>query len=264
MTQRRRAPRVTYDPLLYSLVHAGTPGDLSFYLARTAGAERVLELGVGYGRVMSVLARAGRHVTGIDLHRGLLALAEAEVAKLPWAARARTRLLHGDMTELPRLLAAEERFDAVIIPYSGLWCLLDDDAVRACLRGARSLMREGACLLLDAYAGDSFHDECVPQDQDDDQLDEVAVIVAGDKGYDVYEKSSWDRDKQRLLATYVYAATDGSAQHSFQIDQRYLLRAQLEGLLEESGFEVQEVWGDFEGCPYSDASDILALQARAR
>ncbi len=255
---------MTYDPLLYSLVHAGTPGDIAFYLERTHGAERVLELGVGYGRVMTSLARAGRHVTGIDLHPGLLALASQHVARLPEVARLRTQLLHGDMSKLELSIPAQASFDCVIIPYSGLWCLLDDEAVRACLNGARKLLKPGGRLLLDAYAGDSFHDECIPQDQDDDQLDEVAVIVADHKGYDVYEKSTWDRAKQRLLATYVYAATEGSERLSFQIDQRYLLQEQLNALLAQSGYEIEHVWGDFEGCPYSEASDIIALQARVR
>jgi len=253
---------VNYDPLLYSLVHAGTPGDLGFYLERTRDAEQVLELGVGYGRVMAVLSRAGCCVTGIDLHPGLLGLARERIAELPESVRKRTQLLEGDMCSLERSLPAGSLFDSVIIPYSGLWCLLDDDAVRACLDGVRRVLKPGGRLLLDAYAGDSFHDECTPQDQDDDLLDEVAVVVADGKGYDVYEKSSWDRDKQRLLATYVYEAVDGSERHSFQIDQRYLLRHQLERLLEESGFVVEQVWGDFEGCPYSDESDIIAVEAR--
>jgi SAM-dependent methyltransferase len=262
--ETRRARAVNYDPLLYSLVHVGTPGDIAFYLERTQPGEHVLELGVGYGRVMSALAAKGRYVTGVDLHPGLLALAARHMADLPEATRARTQLLQGDMTKLDLTIPAGASFDCVIIPYTGLWCLLDDDAVLACLNDARRRLKPGGRLLLDAYAGDSFHDECIPQDQDDEQLDEVAVIVAGNKGYDVYEKSSWDRARQRLLATYVYAATDGSEQHSFQIDQRYLLRQQLEALVERSGLVLHAVWGDFEGCPYSESSEIIALEARVR
>lgn len=253
-----------YNPLLYSLVHAGNPGDLSFYLAKTAGLERVLELGVGYGRVMCELASAGRQVTGVDVHRGLLALAEQRLSILPEEARLRTRLVEGDMTALGLALPGEPLFDAVLIPYSGLWCLLDDAAVRACLQGARRLLKRGGRLLLDAYAGDGFHATCEPEDQSDAQLDPVAVIVADDKGYDVYERSSWDRGAQRLLATYVYAATDGSERLAFDIHQRYLLRPQLETLLLQCGFDLQGVWGDFEGGPYDEDSEILALEARAR
>lgn len=253
-----------YDPLLYSLVHAGTPGDLAFYLSRTQESERLLELGVGYGRVMTTLAAAGRYVTGVDLHPGLLEMARERVATLPFAARRRARLIEGDMRSLPQVLDEGSQFDCVIIPYSGLWCLLDDAAVRQCLSGARQVLSAGGRLLLDAYAGDSFHDECTPQDQDDELLDEVAVIVANGKGYDVYEKSTWDRERQRLLATYVYDAVDGSEHHQFQIDQRYLLRQQLEGLLGECGFVVEQVWGDFDGCPYSHESDIIAIEARLR
>jgi len=258
------APDVQYDALLYSLVHAGNPGDLPFYLSRTRPEQHVLELGVGYGRVMSALAQAERRVTGIDLHTGLLDLARQKLAGLPRSVQTRVSLLEGNMTTLDRTLPSVLGFDAVIIPYSGLWCLLDDDAVRACLMGARRRLQRGGLLLLDAYAADGFHTECTPQDQSDAQLDEVCTIVAGDRAYDVYERSIWDRERQRLIATYVYAATDGSERHSFSIDQRYLLRDQLERLLIECGFAISQIWGDFDGAPYTHDSDILALEAVAR
>ncbi len=252
-----------YDPLLYSLVHAGNDGDLDFYVARTAGAGRVLELGVGYGRVLGRLAREGRSITGIDRDPGLLALARREVARLPRTARRRTRLVEGDMTALSQALPGKPCFDCVIIPYSGLWCLLDDAAVRACLNGVRALLLPGGRLLLDAYAGDGFHAECTPRDHSDAQLDQVAVIVADGRGYDVHERSLWDREKQRLLATYVYTATDGGDQRSFDIHQRYLLRAQLEALLAASGFARPDIWGDFEGLPYTLDSELIVVQAVA-
>jgi len=255
---------VEYDALLYSLVHAGNPGDLTFYLDRTKQGQRVLELGVGYGRVMRVLSRAGRHVTGIDLHPGLLSLARKQEAALPEVLRAHTQLLAGDMTALDEVLPSQQSFEVVIIPYSGLWCLLDDDAVRACLKGARRRLPRGGRLLLDAYAGDGFHAACTPADQSDAQLDEVCTIVAGERAYDVYERSIWDRERQRLLATYVYAATDGSERRSYDIDQRYLLRHQLEGLLTECGFAIERVAGDFDGTPHTDESDFIVVEASAR
>ncbi len=260
---QRVAPDVEYDALLYSIVHAGNPGDLPFYLRRTEVGQHVLELGVGYGRVMSALAAADRRVTGLDLHTGLLNLARQKLAALSTSIQARVSLFEGDMTALDQALPSVLSFDAVIIPYSGLWCLLDDDAVRACLRGARRRLQRGGTLLLDAYAADGFHAECTPQDQSDAQLDEVCTIVAGDRAYDVYERSLWDRDRQRLLATYVYAATDGSERLSFSIDQRYLLRDQLERLLIDCGFAISHIWGDFDGAPYTPDSDILALEAVA-
>ena len=44
-----------YDRRLYASVHRGNPGDVGFYERLCAEARTVLELGCGYGRVLSRL-----------------------------------------------------------------------------------------------------------------------------------------------------------------------------------------------------------------
>jgi SAM-dependent methyltransferase len=239
-------------------VHRGNPGDVAYYLERCKGAPRVLELGVGYGRVMRELLRAGHHVTGVDLHQGLLGMAREAVAALPPPLRARATLLEGDMTKL----SFRGAFERVIIPYSGLYCLLDQAALLACLRGARRALCKGGKLLLDAYAADGFHYDSEPDDQSDDQRDEVASIERGARRYRVYERSSWDRDRQILIATYSYVDEQTGDEQEHAIIQRYVLLPELESLLSRAGFALERVCGDFAGAAYDDASDHLVVEAR--
>ncbi len=42
-----------YPPALYAELHVGNPGDLAFYREHCVGASSILELGCGYGRVMT-------------------------------------------------------------------------------------------------------------------------------------------------------------------------------------------------------------------
>lgn len=91
-------------------------GDIETYAGLAASGARVLELGVGSGRVAAALAERGFFVTGVDLARAMLAQAEARRAGLPPEARERLVLKQGDMTCL-HLKAA---FDVVICPYYAL------------------------------------------------------------------------------------------------------------------------------------------------
>jgi SAM-dependent methyltransferase len=249
---------VAYDPRLYALVHTGNVGDVAFYLEQCKGAPRVLELGVGYGRVMRELLRAGHQVTGVDLHEGLLALARSAVAALPPPLRARATLRRGDMTKL----SFAQAFERVVIPHSGLYCLLDDRAVLACLRGARRALAKGGRLILDAYAADAFHHDSTPDDQSDDHRDELTTIEVGERSYRVYEQSSWDRDRQIIVATYAYVDEQTGEEELHAIKQRYLLLPQLEALLGRAGFAIERVCGDFAGAPYDEESDVITVEAR--
>src|ERR1700690_1308585 len=105
---------------LYALTHCGTPGDTAFYARLCEGARRVLELGSGYGRLLSVLARPRRLVVGLELDPELLAAAKRRVRTLPPGKRRSVQLVRGDM----RRFELGPGFDCAILPYNALYCLL--------------------------------------------------------------------------------------------------------------------------------------------
>jgi SAM-dependent methyltransferase len=247
-----------YDPVFYALVHQGNPGDVAFYLQECAGAARILELGCGYGRLSLALAQTGSEVWGIDLHDGLLALAESRRSALDVAAAARVHLSHGDM----RAIQIAGPFDFIIIPFSGLYCLDSDEDVLRCLSSARALLAPNGVLLFDSYAADGFHEECVPEDYAEDTLDHVALIAKEGVAYDVYERSSWDRVQQRLVATYVHVPDGEGETIEHDIAQRYLLSNQVAGLLTQAGFRIEHLWGSFDRGPFGPDSEALIVRAR--
>jgi SAM-dependent methyltransferase len=253
---------MTIDPLFYALVHQGQPGDVALYARVCHGAQRVLELGCGYGRVSVPLAVAGAEVSGVDVHEGLLALAERRSRAEPGAVRARLTWLHGDMRDPP----VQGLFDRVIIPFSGLYCLPDEADVLRCLRAARAHLREGGKLVFDGYAADGFHLDTAPEDHPDDQLDYVALIAVAGVAYDVYERSTWDRDAQRMVATYVHVPDGGAPDDAivYEIPQRYLLSGQVSPLLEAAGFRLDAMYGDFAGAPYDADSELMIVSASVR
>jgi SAM-dependent methyltransferase len=75
--------------------HPALQGDIAFYfdLARRAGGE-ALEIGVGTGRVAVELAKAGIHVTGVDLSAAMLAIGGCIGTRGPAAARMRRHARH--------------------------------------------------------------------------------------------------------------------------------------------------------------------------
>ena len=73
--------------------------DIPFYIELCRGADRILELGTGTGRVAWALAQAGYEVCGLDLSRGMLARAEAKRKRMTSVVQSRCRFVQGDMAE---------------------------------------------------------------------------------------------------------------------------------------------------------------------
>ena len=73
----------------------------------------------------------------------------------------------------------------------------------------------------------------------------VSVEHAG-AAYDVFERSRWDRERQRLDVTYEYIPRGGGAALQGALAHRYLLGSQLEELLDRGGLRLVSMRGDFE------------------
>ncbi len=242
----------SYPADFYAALHTGTPGDLGYYRRACAGANTVLELGCGDGRVLEALDAETTIRHGLDIHPGLLAAAETRL-------RGRVVLHAADM----RSFDIDARFDRILLPFSGVYCLLEDADLEACLARVVQHLAPNGSFILDAYAADEFHHDTDPLDTGDRDWTEIGIVNVGDAPYSVFEQSTWDHRAQRIDVTYrhVPAGGDGGIVDG-TIAQRYLLRDQLRSRLRAAGFTDIELAGGFEGEPSTATSEHWVAQAR--
>jgi SAM-dependent methyltransferase len=122
-----------------ALVGDGGPlaGDVAFYLdcaGRFGGP--VLELGVGTGRVLVPVAKAGYEVVGVDLSPAMLQMARANVRKEPGIA-GRVQLIEADMRDV----SLGRRFALVLVPARA--CSLPAAPASAAARESRCVPLQG-------------------------------------------------------------------------------------------------------------------------
>lgn len=243
---------------LYALTHRGSAGDARFY-AETCRGARVLELGVGYGRLIPALSRVASAVVGLDLDSALLALAREQLRKLSPQCRARVSLVRGDMQRF----ALRQTFDRVIVPYNALYCLLTRRAALACLRTARAHLQEAGELVLDVWSADAFHRAASASGFHDDSGPIVTFRHDG-QTWDVYETSSLRRSRHRIDVLYTYISRQRGTCVQIPIHQRYFTTSELFALVERAGFEAIAHYGDFTGARLTRRSEQVVLRARAR
>jgi SAM-dependent methyltransferase len=244
-----------YPARLYASVHAGNPGDLEFYRRRCAGARSILELGCGDARVLAALAEPGRALVGVDVDAELLELADRRLAA---TVDAEYTLIRADM----RTVELDRRFDRVIIPHGGLYCLLDEAALAATLARVAALLAADGELILDAWAADDFHEQADPDDQDPSWLEPVKAFELDGERYEVLERSCWDKPAQRIDATYLHVRVGDEHAVEGLLRQRYVLAEQLREQLRDAGLELVELRGDFDGSAYDGEAPLMVAVAR--
>lgn len=225
----------------YRALHRGNRGDVEFYRDACREGTSILELGVGSGRVLLDVVGSARDAVGVDRDPALLALAEAERAKRNLE---QVQLVCADMASFD----FERRFDRVLIPYSGFWCL-PPQKKRQCLRAVRRHLSPGGLLLLDVYDASDLacsKDEVI-EEPDYDDWDFLVELQIEQHRYGVFERNVWWPSRQRLRVQYQMQLRDEKVtgavrRHALlELDHYYLFPEQLRELLHRSGFRAHPI-----------------------
>jgi ubiquinone/menaquinone biosynthesis C-methylase UbiE len=213
----------------------------------------VLELGCGTGRVTIPVARAGVRIIGVDRSAGMLAYA----AKRSRRARAgrRPTLLRADIRFLPFRTAA--RFDLVMAPYGILQSLVRESDLAATLTSvARVLAHRGL------FGIDLVPDLPVWKEYRN-KVRFRGVRRGGKSRVMLVESVRQDRAKKLTMFDQEYIERRGRERQSrrFSLVFRTLTVPQMSRRLENAGFRVTAVLGDYDGEPWDARADVWLILA---
>jgi SAM-dependent methyltransferase len=253
-----------YDQIarFYDLTHASLTADFPLILQLASQADGpVLELGCGSGRLLLPLARAGYKVTGLDMSEEMLLRAEARLSQEATAVQQRVTLHQADMTSFS--LPDAPPFGLIIVPYNTLLHLDTRQALIA-LRQAENYLGENGRLFIDL--ANPVDIASTPEDAllslenvlTDPETGELIVHLASNR---------LDTIEQTLHITWIYdvsAPNGGPVRRTVaQSAYHYRYPHQVEMLLQEAGYKLLHLWGDYDQSPYDEASNrLLALAAK--
>jgi SAM-dependent methyltransferase len=256
------AEAVRRDAWIYELIHRGHRGDKLFYRRVCRGAERVLELGCGYGRLLLPIAEVAREVVGVETHPGLVERLEARIAALPPERAARVAVARQDMRgPLPA-----GPFDRVVIPYNGLFCLPSEADQIACLAAARAVVTPGGRLFFDAYVIDeeSLTPGEVGAEPIADEYEHVLTVLAPEGQFDIYEQNVEYPGAQRIDAHFRVVLSDeegGETVFAHSVEHRFLLPTQIEPVLAAAGWRLTSLAGGWRGARFGRRSALMVVEA---
>jgi SAM-dependent methyltransferase len=256
---------------IYDGYFTGVEGDVPFYVEeaqRTLGADAgeaggaVLELGCGTGRITFALAQAGFMVVGLDNSQSMLDNAYTKSTTLPPEQRARVTLVAGDM----RKLTLKQRFPLILIPYRAFMHLLTPQDQIQALLSMRTHLTSGGRLILNLYDPTT---EWLAGQSLDAALRYDTTFTHPDSGLRIatWYSRRFDLERQWIEQQMIFEELDEmgrvTERHVSPLTLRYSHRYEMHYLLELCGYEVDELYGDFQRKPFSGSEQVwVAHRAR--
>ncbi|QIN80414.1 methyltransferase domain-containing protein [Rubrobacter marinus] len=257
-TERKKEQRAhlaaEYDPLsdLYDIEY-DHDYDLPFWLAlaeRENGA--VVEWGAGTGRLAIPLSDAGHDVTAVEASEGMVAAGREKGGAVRW--------VRGDMRDA----SLGRSYGLTICAFNSFLCLLSINDALSFLRNAREHLAPAGLLgvevsafspdeLSDGPGGPALRHDFTRERPDGGRLERFSV-------------SRYDPASQLLYMRLFYelygslGALESKRGHELTI--RIVGRGELALALGLAGFEVEAVYGGFEGEPFDADSNHLIVLAR--
>lgn len=223
--------------------------DVAFFVeAAQASGGPVLEMGCGTGRVLLPTARAGINIVGLDLSPHMLRVCQDRLRQEPVHVQSRVCLVQADM----RHFALSRPFQLITLPFRPFQHLTTVAEQRACLEGMHRHLLPGGRLILDMFnpdvtrlgsnnLGQEFGDEPEFTTPDGRRVIRRHKVVASDR---------FNQISSMELIYYVTHA-DGRTErlvHAFPM--RYVFRFEAEHLLARCGFQVEQVYADYDKSLY--------------
>lgn len=216
---------------------------ISFWMeiAERAGGS-ILELGCGTGRIAIPIAESGFEVVGIDSSENMLTYAREKVDGKDLGLQ----FIHSDM----RAFSMDRKFDLIILPSNNLCHLLTCPEADACFQNVAAHLVGGGLFVVDVFVPDlnilsrgSDNEEGWAEYEDPDGRGQVRVTAT----------ATYD-EKTQIREISTRRQISGYPDHVGHLKMRMYFPQELDGLLRDNGFAIEEKFGGYESEPFSEKS----------
>lgn len=202
-------------------------------IAELAADQRVLELGVGTGRLALPLAKLGIDVTGVDTSQAML----DRLADNDHSGIVKPRL--GDMAALEFV----NTFGVVFVAFNTLFNLTTTAEQQLCFDGVATALMPSGYFIVEAIVPEDSH---LGEDRD------ITPRILDDGGV-VLNVTMTDRDAQLVRGQHVEISKEGRVTlRPWQI--RYCSVSELDEMATRAGLFVEQRWEDWSRTPFSAGS----------
>ncbi len=201
-------------------------------LAELAAGGRVLELGIGTGRMALPLAARGLNVAGIDASPAMVDKLRAK------PGGDEIRVVMGSFAEVP----IEGSFDLIFVVFNTFFGLLTQEEQVRCFSNIPARLAEGGRFLMEAFVPDLARFE-------DHQTVRLVELSENTVRLDAAEH---DIVKQHITSQHVLLSSEGIQLYPAKL--RYAWPSELDLMAALAGLTLKERWGSWRRDPFTKSS----------
>lgn len=236
-------------------VFVQTEADVPFFLTepgKTLG--EILELMAGTGRITLPIARAGVRLTAVDNAAEMLALLRDKLASEGLTAEVQFMDV--------RQLAFDRCFDLILIPFHAFAELTSEDDQRQTLNGIYRHLAEGGRFIC------ALHNPPVRLRAADGQLKRIGSYPRPEGKLLVWIRQAYDPARKLVdIAEFfeLYTASgELISRRLLEMSANFIEKAQFERLVHEAGFNVLDIYGDYQYAPFDEATSPFMIWVLGR
>ncbi|MGB3681024.1 MAG: class I SAM-dependent methyltransferase [Rubrobacteraceae bacterium] len=226
--------------------------DVPFWLARAHREDGpVVEWGAGTGRITIPLAEEGFHVTAVEVSEKMVEKGLSKSDAVEW--------IRDDMLDAK----LDRKYRLAICAFNSFLCLTSMEDALAFLSNAREHLEAGGLLGIEVSA---FSPEELAEEPDGPYRQHDFTRELPEGKLERFSLSRYDGASQIMEMRLLYELYGGDdelrSRRAHDLKIRVTSRDELILMLRLAGFEVEAVYGGFEGEPFTAESDHLIVLAR--
>lgn len=232
--------------------------DVDMYVRFAKKHNEILLCGTGTGRITFPIAKEGVRVLALDISKPMLDRLKSKLNKLPNDIQENVIIIKDDM----RHFTLDKVFSCCIVPFSTFnYLITTDDQVNA-LISIRKHLKDGGDLILELLSANTFPE----------LMNGCGKIKSFEKQFENKRIEMW-RTTRFNSATqiitqereYITYYSDGRQEQSTLLwRNKFFFLSEIVLLLEKCGFEVSDLFGDYQLGPYNNDSEFIVVKALAK
>ena len=232
------------NPKLYDAIHHDYTWD--FKLIRSIAENidgPILELASGTGRLSKDIVRLGLNYTGLELSQPFLDTSKEKIGDS-------ARFIKGDMRDF----SLGEKFNFIFIGFNSFLHNLTIEDAQSCLRCVNTHLYDRGCFLVSIFIPDPIFlyrekDKLYPATDYFEFKNSTCRIM---------EKNQYNSQSQINELTWVVEKDGEIAKEEYHYSMRMFYPHEMDIILSESGFIINEKLGDYDGSPM-DAESCMQI-----
>jgi len=218
----------------------------------------IVDCGSGTGLVLHSLARVGFEAYGVERNKAMLKIAKEKLKEQPLNVQKRITLIFQDLINF----SLENKFNlAIFTPNTFRLYLYRDTQIKILKNVYNSLTEKGKLLFIVENPLNLPENRTVPRKIIEKYVPKINKTLIIKTNIDFNEKSS-------ILTSNMFNELRGKKGKRVKrssiknIKQKVLKKEEMEQLLNEVGFIIEKIYGDFDKAEYLQSSPALIIIAR--